>query len=710
MITSRSSKFVKTACLLMIILTGSGVLLLVTPQGPLLSSPLSTHQPSTTPNLELSSEELARVNWTSNDLLSPGFETWTASNSPDDWNGQGNSFRYTWLATAPLPDGTSAGMQTRKTTSNFVESAYWLKSGIGADGRNLTLSLAWWLQENPDPDPDKNNFQVRLLFNNGISLYYFLNGSTQTSNFSSSAFFFIGGPPQTINVLSRNVTADYESVPELGSIPQSLQLSTLYFYVYSRDDTTKYTTGYVDNVELRNGTTVYIDDTTGNGDFDTTTGWARGSNYDASYVSESSDATGGFKSVNMTADSKGNGSYVQLSQGNLRRLTSQTPNTFKLNWKVAEFNAPSSTASYVAFQLRNSTGSNFWLYYILAEKAIGSWNNSTTILSIHPENYNVTGSWNLLNRNVYQDASAYFYSNELLIQEIYLGINAIPTSARMEMLFDEAYFFTPTVHDGDYEDQPAEGEQVRGWNPNWLVGYSEFTVTSTAYDGTKAGNFTLDDASRNMWQGGTNLQIDSSMELYLNLMWRLEDYTSAVDNYLYLAISFANGDTLYYYFASVSGGLPSNSSSQGVYNATNSGTTGAWYNLKRNLVTDYTTVMGAPSTYIDAIYFFGIAAGYRTEFLVDDFYIYTEGAPTIDDVTHLPTNPSPSDIVDVNASVLDSGLDTVTLHYRVNSGAWVNQSMSLLSEDNYTQSIPAQSFSSVVEYFVSANDTSGHSA
>ena len=45
------------------------------------------------------------------------------------------------------------------------------------------------------------------------------------------------------------------------------------------------------------------------------------------------------------------------------------------------------------------------------------------------------------------------------------------------------------------------------------------------------------------------------------------------------------------------------------------------------------------------------------------------------------------------------------LHYRLDGGAWINKTMTHVTGDTYNQSIPGQAYETLVEYFISANDT-----
>ena len=72
--------------------------------------------------------------------------------------------------------------------------------------------------------------------------------------------------------------------------------------------------------------------------------------------------------------------------------------------------------------------------------------------------------------------------------------------------------------------------------------------------------------------------------------------------------------------------------------------------------------------------------------------------PSMSSINHDPASPTPTDIVTVSANVYDTtGVDYVTLQYKINSGDWVNVSMTGAS-DAYSGDIPAQVDGTTVTY------------
>ncbi|MCG3224152.1 MAG: right-handed parallel beta-helix repeat-containing protein [Candidatus Heimdallarchaeota archaeon] len=82
-------------------------------------------------------------------------------------------------------------------------------------------------------------------------------------------------------------------------------------------------------------------------------------------------------------------------------------------------------------------------------------------------------------------------------------------------------------------------------------------------------------------------------------------------------------------------------------------------------------------------------------------------SPLIVDITHSPSTPSELDTITINATVTDaSGVQSVTLHYRINGGVWIEVNMTHISGDLYSVIIGSFSISDTIEYYVSAVDNS----
>ncbi len=81
--------------------------------------------------------------------------------------------------------------------------------------------------------------------------------------------------------------------------------------------------------------------------------------------------------------------------------------------------------------------------------------------------------------------------------------------------------------------------------------------------------------------------------------------------------------------------------------------------------------------------------------------------PITTDIIHSPSTPTELESVSISATVTDaSSIQSVTLHYRVNGGIWIEVSMTLISGDLYSVTIGPFAVSDTIEYYISALDNS----
>ncbi len=81
--------------------------------------------------------------------------------------------------------------------------------------------------------------------------------------------------------------------------------------------------------------------------------------------------------------------------------------------------------------------------------------------------------------------------------------------------------------------------------------------------------------------------------------------------------------------------------------------------------------------------------------------------PLIVDIIHSPSTPTEQDTISINATITDdSGVQSVTLYYRVNGGDWTEVSMTLITGDIYSVTLDPFAVSDTIEYYVSAVDNS----
>jgi len=81
--------------------------------------------------------------------------------------------------------------------------------------------------------------------------------------------------------------------------------------------------------------------------------------------------------------------------------------------------------------------------------------------------------------------------------------------------------------------------------------------------------------------------------------------------------------------------------------------------------------------------------------------------PKIREINHSPASPSDLDFVQINATVIDySGVQSVTLNYRINEGAWFDKEMLPVGDDIFTTSVGTFNVGNIVEFYINAVDDS----
>ncbi len=81
--------------------------------------------------------------------------------------------------------------------------------------------------------------------------------------------------------------------------------------------------------------------------------------------------------------------------------------------------------------------------------------------------------------------------------------------------------------------------------------------------------------------------------------------------------------------------------------------------------------------------------------------------PIITSIINSPSTPTELDTISISATVTDSsGVQSVTLHYRINGGTWLTISMTLVNGDLYSGTISSFAVSDTIEYYISALDSS----
>ncbi len=138
----------------------------------------------------------------------------------------------------------------------------------------------------------------------------------------------------------------------------------------------------------------------------------------------------------------------------------------------------------------------------------------------------------------------------------------------------------------------------------------------------------------------------------------------------------------------------------GTSQACDRGTNNYWYDTE-TLEGNYWSDWSGTGSYTVAG-----SAGSEDLYPLDEPTLYL-GPPVITDIIHSPSTPTELDIITINATVTDaSGVQSVTLHYRVNGGSWLTISMTFLTDNIYSAITGPFAVSDTIEYYISAVDDS----
>ena len=651
--------------------------------------------------------DLGITNWTHNHFENPGLEGWSSPQSPNDWSAYRTGDRYVWFATDPpynVSEGTYSGAQQARTTTSATGWSYWYQSAFGADMQNLTLDFDWLVSLMPDMNYDY--FLVYARLSDGRYLYYYMAGGLglTLTNTSTSGRYQLFGPIGTWQNFYRNITADYLAIPGFPStITPGLTMSNLYFYLQAGTALNQWLRAFFDDVKLENGSITYIGGTTRNGNLETGSfnPWYSAGSAAESHTTQSSTAHTGSFSGNVTGISDGNLSLAQIYQYPRIRISNDNQGSFNCWWRLDQDNVGSSDYATINFQFYNFTD-YFRIYYVIGGGPVG-FSNSTWDHYFLIDGFNTTGSWQYFERNLWQEVTSVFDTSDAIVDSFFVTALAGTPNSRVELLFDDVKLVARTVSVADFEDQRDIGSLVYGWDHEYSY---DLTVTDQGYGGGKAANCTLlPFAGFQLDQDLHRRPLNSTRETYLDLMWRIEDFTEGL---IMFYVLFHNGRSLRYVLGTSYWGSLGNSSNNVYFNVTGSGTSGSWIQLHRDLDHDYEAAFGSlPDVEMQALVFEVSNGNARLEVLYDDVYIYDDPAPILSNVDQTPISPDHEQPVQIDVDIIEQDLDTPFLIYRIGSGVFNYLIMSHQSGNTYRATIPGQVYDTLVEYFFQANDTWG---
>lgn len=650
----------------------------------------------------VSETDLGRVDWVTNVAPNSDFETWNSPQNPDNVYTTRTVEESTWIETTIVSEGTkSLGMEGKALdTSNYAEVRLTQQAWVYWDNPvNTTLDLDWYMDEIGNPNNvDYFRIQIRMSSSN---MYYYLGCDTGFVN-GSTGYFIIDGPTNTWNHLHRNITSDYIDI--FSEMPTRFDL----VYIWIRAYTNEYTRVFLDDINLVNGTDVKVGGSTLNGDFEGLGGWTYQSSYDPADISQSSTAYAGDWSMNMTAISYGSLARARAEEGLNKRLSEINKGQLSFYWRIDDWvNASLNTVASVRVSVAN-TSHSWSMYYYLCVGGAGTLPMIIfgSDMKFEVDNFNVTDQWNFFNQNIWDDVHTLVTTDEMYIERITLEVRSSTVDSRLSVLFDEFDFTASILNDMGYETQGDLGTPIEGWTEP--TGPDTYTVTDFAYTGTKAGNMTVEDDQDFYYdQSFGDLEIDETTELILDFNVYLDTFNETVEDFLYFAFNFGDGEGIAYVIANATDTYEDwLDEGTNIIFLQDTIVTGEWMNFQLDLVHDYESAVGSlPDTTLVEMYLVGLAS--KSSKLVayfDDLYIYYDTAPEITNVSHSPVSPLDGDFALITATVVDATIDTVSLDYRVDNGSWSVLTMNRISSTTFQANLTDLIGGSVVEYSVTAVD------
>jgi len=478
--------------------------------------------------------DLDRVTWEANLFPNRGMEEWSTPYSPSNMYTTRTTEEASWYEQIIVYEGAkSFGMHTRAIDpSHYSEvrlvqenNTYW------SNPLNTTLDFEVYLDDIGNPI-NQDYYQMRVRISNR-NMYYYIGCENTGVNNGSSGYFMLDTPLQSWAHIHRNLTSDYITI--FGQEPNQFQ----YVEWWIRSYTNSYTRVFMDDVRLVNGTTVKIGGAVFNGNFESSGDWTFQTSTDPADISQSSLRHEGSWSMNITVLSNDYVSSAQAGYQPNKVLSSSNQGQLAFWWRINDWiNPTSNTHARLAIQVYNET-TDFTMYYYLGVGGAGTlpiviWGNT---ISQKADSFNVTGTWNHFDRNIWQDFTSIYTTQDLWIGEIEFQVRTSEDNSRLSVLIDELSFETSILNDMNYEHQYESGYPVMGWG--YYPGPDYMTVTSFALSGTKAANLTLfDNQQIDEYQSLQYLPINSNTELILDFNVYIDTFNESSEDYVFFELEF----------------------------------------------------------------------------------------------------------------------------------------------------------------------------
>jgi hypothetical protein len=382
-------------------------------------------------------------------------------------------------------------------------------------------------------------------------------------------------------------------------------------------------------------------------------------------------------------------------------------------WKIDKM---AGSYVYTCFELEFEGG--YGLYYILGGSDVAIPSNSSYNVYYLVDNYNETDVWNNLVRNVVSDLNEAFTPAVWNMTRLIADSLASSSGSVMSTLFDDIHFvqdtrgpeitsvvlqnaptfYEPAIVNIEVSDMLSGIETVMMYYQNDSIWYStEAILSEGVYIGTipvsdalteikfyinatdKYGFSTIDDNLGAYYTYSVNDDIDP----LVTIVQPIND--STVEGTILISADCSDAGSGIDYVEFYEGAVLLQSDSSYPYE----------YNWNTRTVANGTHT-------ITAIIFDNAGNSATSEVIINtqnDFAV-----PFISEVFLLPVTPQHNQKTDVIVAIGDiSGIQNVTLNYKIGSGIW-NEQVMTSSGSMYNGSIPAAPYSTLVSYYVVAFD------
>ncbi len=538
--------------------------------------------------------------------------------------------------------------------------------------------------------------------------YQVFRGASPWSNQTRMKYVLVNKTQGVWSVVTRNVTRDFQS--EFGLDPSQTQVTRVYAMGLSLGGSTVPSELHVDDVNLLNRTAYnYV----ANHDFEGSGSWGTDSPQSPAIIDRQDDTvTHGRWAVNMTTH---NLNASDSSSVSLNKYFSYPwgpfctgPNTLvlSLDWMYCPTLVGPGDWAYISVSMRNST--HFltvrWTFGSGGGDVYGS--NSTTSLALPAEHFGTVNTWVHFEVDLYEVFQA-FTSGPLNLRAIYLQMyDATGNESKQCLLVDNVALVTyPTYDPGfDVQMEPTSSYPTGSWysyDPP-----SEANLTSDAHTGPTAARTTASPNSMAYMVAYTWVELTD--DLWTD-MWAKVDRVVGSDWSARIVLALNNTWNIHYVI---------NASGTPLVNGTwdkyllpdESPAVGEWVNIVRAPLEDARAALGPGNYFLSSVMLY-LRTGSSTEVSViwDDINLVTDThPPEVADIATDPSNPVYDSDVEVSAIVSDNiDLETAELHYRVDGGTYVVVPLRPLG-GRHRATIPGAPWGTVVEYYITATDHSGH--